>query len=144
MQPLREELRTMRNIPAELVKRYEAEGWWTQETLGDLVAGGLQANPDAGFRVHSDVRPFAGTFRDVELRARRLAAGLRSRGVGPGDVVAIQLPNWVEAAVAFWASAVSRRGDRADRALLRAARNSVTSCRPRGRRSSSPPRSSGG
>ena len=43
--------------------------------------------------------------RDVELQARRLAAGLRARGVGPGDVVAIQLPNWVEAAVAFWASA---------------------------------------
>jgi acyl-CoA synthetase len=101
----REEQRTMRNIPAELVKRYESEGWWRDETLGDLLAGGLLANPDTTFHVHSDVRPFAGTFRDVELRARRLAAGLQSRGVGPGDVVAIQLPNWVEAAVAFWASA---------------------------------------
>ena len=70
-----------------------------------MLAGGLLANPDTTFHVHSDVRPFAGTFRDVELRARRLAAGLQSRGVGPGDVVAIQLPNWVEAAVAFWASA---------------------------------------
>jgi acyl-CoA synthetase len=95
----------MRNIPAELVKRYEAEGWWTQETLGDLVADGLQASPSAAFHVHSAVRPFAGTFRDVEIQARRLAAGLRSRGVGSGDVIAIQLPNWVEAAVAFWASA---------------------------------------
>ena len=80
-------------------------GGGQQETLGDLLAGGLLANPDAAFHVHSAVRPFAGTFRDVELQARRLAAGLRSRGVGPGDVVAIQLPNWVEAAVAFWASA---------------------------------------
>ena len=43
--------------------------------------------------------------RDVELVARRLAAGLRARGVGPGDVVALQLPNWMEAAAAFWASA---------------------------------------
>jgi len=95
----------MRKIPAELVKRYEAEGWWTRETLGDLVAGGLRANPATTFTVHSDVRPFAGTFRDVEMRARRLAEGLRARGVGPGDVVAIQLPNWMEAAVAFWAAA---------------------------------------
>ena len=61
--------------------------------------------PDAGFRVHSAVRPFEGTFADVELQARRLAAGLRKRGVGPGDVVALQLPNWVEAAASFWASA---------------------------------------
>jgi acyl-CoA synthetase len=47
----------MRSIPAELAKRYEAEGWWARETLG------------------------------------------------PGDVVAFQLPNWAEAAAVFWASA---------------------------------------
>jgi acyl-CoA synthetase (AMP-forming)/AMP-acid ligase II len=95
----------MRNIPDELVKRYVDEGWWTQDTLGDLIARGLNASPDAGFHVHSDVRPFAGTFRDVEIEARRLAAGLSERGVGPGDVVALQLPNWMEAAATFWASA---------------------------------------
>jgi acyl-CoA synthetase len=95
----------MRTIPAELVTRYEAEGWWTPDTLGDLLARGLRAAPDAPFRVHSDVRPWAGTFADVELVARRLAAGLRERGVGPGDVVAFQLPNWMEAAAVFWASA---------------------------------------
>lgn len=94
----------MRNIPEDLTKRYVAEGWWTQETLGDLVAGGLAAHPATAFHVHSAVRPFSGTFGDVETQARRLAAGLRSRGVGPGDVVAIQLPNWMEAAAAFWAS----------------------------------------
>jgi acyl-CoA synthetase (AMP-forming)/AMP-acid ligase II len=95
----------MRTIPAELAKRYEAEGWWTRDTLGDMLARGLAAAPQAAFRVHSDVRPWAGTFRDVELVARRLAAGLRERGVGPGDMVAFQLPNWMEAAAVFWASA---------------------------------------
>jgi acyl-CoA synthetase len=95
-----------RRIPDELVKRYEAAGWWTSDTLGDLVARGLAASPDTGFYVHSSTRPYAGTFKDVELVARRLAAGLRGRGVGPGDVVALQLPNWMEAAAAFWASAL--------------------------------------
>lgn len=94
----------MRNIPDDLTKRYVAEGWWTQETLGDLVAGGLSANPSTAFHVHSAARPYSGTFADVETQARRLAGGLSSRGVGPGDVVAIQLPNWMEAAAAFWAS----------------------------------------
>jgi acyl-CoA synthetase len=69
------------------------------------LAGGLRGAPDAQFRVHSAVRPWAGTFRDVEHVARRLAAGLRARGVGAGDVVAFQLPNWMEAAATFWASA---------------------------------------
>jgi acyl-coenzyme A synthetase/AMP-(fatty) acid ligase len=55
--------------------------------------------------VYSAVRPWSGTFRDVESVARRLAAGLRARGVGAGDVVAFQLPNWMEAAATFWASA---------------------------------------
>jgi acyl-CoA synthetase len=95
----------MRTIPAELAKRYEAEGWWNQDTLGDMLARGLAAAPQAAFRVHSAVRPWAGTLVDVELVARRLAAGLRDRGVGPGDVVAFQLPNWMEAAAVFWASA---------------------------------------
>src|SRR6202008_1719642 len=95
----------MRKIPVELTKRYEDEGWWRPETLGDLVADGLAANPGTGFCVHSAVHPFEGTFSDVELHARRLAEGLRRRGVGPGDVVALQLPNWMEAAASFWASA---------------------------------------
>ena len=50
------------------------------------------------------MRPWSGTFADIELVARRLAAGLRERGVEAGDVVALQLPNWMEAAAAFWAA----------------------------------------
>ena len=95
----------MRKVDTELARRYEAEGWWTRDTIGDLVARGLSAAPDTVFRVHSAARPWAGTFGDVERLARRLAAGLSSRGVGPGDVVAFQLPNWMEAAAVFWASA---------------------------------------
>lgn len=95
----------VREIPVELTKRYVEEGWWRPETLGQLLADGLAASPAAGFCVHSAVRPYSGTFRDVEMCARRLAAGLRDRGVGDGDVVALQLPNWMEAAATFWAAA---------------------------------------
>jgi len=95
----------MREIPAELSRRYRESGWWTDDTLGELLSRGLVANANSQFRVHSDVRPWRGTFADVEHTARRLAAGLRARGVGPGDVVVFQLPNWMEAAAAFWAAA---------------------------------------
>lgn len=96
----------MRKIPAELVRRYEHEGWWTAETLGDLLSQGLAAGPENRFEVHSAVRPYSGTFGSVERTARRLAAGLRDRGIGPGDVIAFQLPNWAEAAAVFWAAAL--------------------------------------
>lgn len=95
----------IRVVAPELARRYEEQGWWTPDTLGDLLARGLKDNQDTTFRVHSSMHPFTGTFGDVERMARGLAAGLRARGVGPGDVVAFQLPNWVEAAVTFWASA---------------------------------------
>jgi acyl-CoA synthetase len=94
----------MRTIPPDLVERYEAEGWWAGETLGELIQRGLEAAPDTPFRIHSAVRPWAGSFREVERVARRLAGGLRERGVGPGDVIAFQLPNWMEAAAVFWAA----------------------------------------
>ena len=58
-----------------------------------------------GFEVHSKVRPWNGTFADVDRAARALAGALRARGVGPGDVVVVQLPNWVEAGITFWAAA---------------------------------------
>jgi acyl-CoA synthetase (AMP-forming)/AMP-acid ligase II len=95
----------MRTVPADLARRYEAAGYWTRDTVGDLLARGIATAPDTLFQVHSDLRPWAGTFRDVDHLARRLAAGLRTRGVGAGDVIAFQLPNWVEAAVTFWAAA---------------------------------------
>ncbi len=115
----------MRTIPAHLVQKYKDEGWWTDETIGDLLATGLAAAPDVEFRIHSAVRPWTGTFADVELVARRLAAGLRDRGVEPGDVVAFQLPNWMEAAATFWATSTARGHGGADRALLRPQRGRV-------------------
>jgi acyl-CoA synthetase (AMP-forming)/AMP-acid ligase II len=36
----------------------------------------------------------------------RVAGGLRALGLGPGDLVAFQLPNWVEAAITFYACAI--------------------------------------
>lgn len=43
------------------------------------------------------------TVGDLHAAARSVAAGLQSRGIGPGDTVAVQLPNRVEAAVAYQA-----------------------------------------
>jgi len=95
----------LRSVPEELVRRYLSEGWWNDVTLGTTVADGLSSMRDVAFRVHSEVRPWRGTFGDVDRAARSLAASLRARGVVPGDVVVFQLPNWVEAGITFWAAA---------------------------------------
>lgn len=87
-----------------MAKIYRANGWWTDETIADLLTNGLRCSPEQEFRVYSATRPWAGSFADVENVARRLAAGLHRRGVGAGDVVAFRLPNWMEAAATFWAA----------------------------------------
>jgi acyl-CoA synthetase (AMP-forming)/AMP-acid ligase II len=93
-------------VPAELAERYVAEGFWRDDTLGQMLAGAITSRPELAVKIRSAVRPWSGTFGDVLTVARRLAGALQSRGVGPGDVVAFQLPNWVEAAVSFWAAAL--------------------------------------
>jgi len=95
----------LRSVADELVRRYHAEGWWNEATLGATVAEGLSTMGAVEFNVHSKVRPWRGTFAEVDRRARALAGALRARGVGPGDVVVFQLPNWLEAGITFWASA---------------------------------------
>jgi acyl-CoA synthetase len=95
----------LRSVPTELAERYRASGWWTDQTLGAVVAQGLGRMADVDFQVRSDVQPWNGTFAQVDRAARSLAATLQARGVGPGDVVAFQLPNWVEAGITFWAAA---------------------------------------
>ena len=95
----------LRTVPPDLVQRYHAEGWWNDLTLGQMVADGLRDMGHAAFRVRSQVRPWTGTFNDVDRAARSLAGVWQQRGVGPGHVVMIQMPNWVEAGIAFWAAA---------------------------------------
>jgi acyl-CoA synthetase (AMP-forming)/AMP-acid ligase II len=96
---------SLRTIDPTTAARYRDEGWWTDDSLGDLVAQGLGTMGDVGFHVRSKVRPWDGTFADVDRAARALAGALHADGVGAGDVVLFQLPNWVEAGITFWAAA---------------------------------------
>src|ERR1700677_4572419 len=92
----------LRTVSDELAHRYRSAGWWNDDTLGALVAHGLGRMGTTPFRVRSLVHPWEGSLADVDRSARALAGALRAEGVGPGDVVAFQLPNWVEAGIPFW------------------------------------------
>ena len=95
----------LRQPPEELTRRYVADGSWNDETLGEILATGLTDGAHHACKVRSRLHPYAGTIGEVADLARRVAGGLRERGVEAGDLVAFQLPNWVEAAATFWATA---------------------------------------
>ncbi|HVZ09739.1 cyclohexanecarboxylate-CoA ligase [Rhodopila sp.] len=76
-----------------------AAGYWFDETLRDHLARAVVATPDKpaviAFRAE-DMTEARLSYRDLDDRARRVAGSLRALGVGHGDVVSFQLPNWWE------------------------------------------------
>lgn len=135
---LREGLRT---VAPELAERYRAEGWWAGTTMGAVAESGLAALHDEAFVVHSQMRPWRGTFAEVDTHARALAGRLAAEGVGAGDVVVLQLPNWMEAG---WPSSPPPTSAQwsCPSCTSTGRRRSATSSAPPTRRSSSPPRRS--
>jgi len=96
----------LRRVPPELERSYVDGGWWTDETLGTMVARQLAAHPDATVAIWSRSRGWQGRYADIDAEARRLVSLLRDVGVQPGGAVAFQLPNWREAVVSFAALAL--------------------------------------
>ena len=79
-------------------ERWTAAGAYDGTLLDSWVSG---ADPDRLALVDGDVRL---TYAELDDRVVRATAGLRRLGVGPGDVVAQQLPNWWEALVVHLAA----------------------------------------
>ncbi|HET9728020.1 MAG TPA: AMP-binding protein, partial [Acidimicrobiia bacterium] len=95
-------MKTAHPAPAAVQERWRARGIWTDETLLDRLA---VANGDDLAIVDGDVRL---TIDALRASSARVAAGLAARGVGRGDIVCWQLPNWWDAVVLCWA--IWRRG----------------------------------
>ena len=70
------------------------------ETFYDILARRAAAHPEREAIVDHRHRV---TYGELLARVDRTAAALQSLGLGAGDVVTIQLPNWVEFAYVFFA-----------------------------------------
>ncbi len=86
-----------------LCETYRREGLWTDETFAEFIDRRVAADPAMRVRIWSDVAPRTTTTGEIQQRSRRIAAGLRARGVGEGDVVAYQMPSWAETLEVLWA-----------------------------------------
>lgn len=75
-------------------------------TLAEAVLDGAAEFGDTPFVFVSDVRPHATTVGELVDDAKLAAGALQGLGVGAGDVVAVQLPNWYEGAVLQAAAAL--------------------------------------
>jgi len=96
----------LRRVPPHLERAYVDGGWWTDDTLGAMVARQLADHAGSAVAIWSRSRPWRGRYADVDDEARRLVTLLRDLGVQPGESVAFQIPNWREAVVSFAALAL--------------------------------------
>src|SRR5216684_2611915 len=83
-----------------LIERYTRSGHWGTETFSSILARRADAHPDRIAIVDRGARV---TYGELRARVDRVAAGLQALGIGAGDVVTIQLPNWAEFAYVFFA-----------------------------------------
>lgn len=85
---------------------YRKAGYWLDKPIDQLLTEAVARTPDkiavvADRADRDDARRF--TYRELESLAERAANSLRRLGVGPGDVVTVQLPNWWEFVVTTYA-----------------------------------------
>jgi non-ribosomal peptide synthetase component E (peptide arylation enzyme) len=83
-----------------LIERWTRAGHWGPETFYQILARQADAHPDREVIVDRRGRV---TYRELRERVDRVAAAFQEAGIGAGDVVTIQLPNWAEFAYAFFA-----------------------------------------
>ena len=84
-------------LPSERLQEMKAAGWWPDRTLLDDFDHWVERGP--GRIAIVDHNSMTGertelTYLELSANVDRLAAGLAELGVGCGDIVSMQLPNW--------------------------------------------------
>jgi len=94
--------RTLNNwsvrVDAKRAAQVRAQGWWSDETIAEIASRKAQTDPHALMLVDGPRRLDAATLFH---EGRCIAQAFISRGLKPGDVISIMLPNWHEAAVIY-------------------------------------------
>lgn len=88
--------------PEPLAQAYRTAGHWPQQSLAALFERTVAEQAARVALIDAERRL---SFRDLHGLTTSLAHGFTRRGLGTGDVIAYQLPNWWEALVVFLAAA---------------------------------------
>jgi cyclohexanecarboxylate-CoA ligase len=85
------------DIDPAIMRRYRDAGWWQGKTIVDYLKQYTAEHPDkvaiVGYRTEERETDVL-SYRQLSRLVDRFAGALLELGIGPGDVVALQLPNW--------------------------------------------------
>jgi len=89
---------------AMLRQRWYDMGFYGARTLSQEMLAGAEKHSDVRMVFHSDESPREATLGEMADLSRRLATGLRALGLEAGDVIGVQVPNWLEGVVTYQAA----------------------------------------
>lgn len=93
-------LPNVHNYELRLAK-YKSQGHWGTDTFDRILDEVVDRNLN---KIAIIDNRGSITYRDLKNYADTVAANLRVHGIGRGDVVSVQLPNWKEAFIIFYAT----------------------------------------
>ncbi|GAD50495.1 putative fatty-acid--CoA ligase [Caenibius tardaugens NBRC 16725] len=96
---------TIRRERAILQARWKEQGYYNGTTLSEALTAAARAFPDTPSFYYRNEAMIARSNADLFEEGLRVAAGLYSLGVRAGDVIAVQLPTWLETAIIYQAIA---------------------------------------
>jgi len=89
---------------ALLRERWCKEGWYKEETIAQALDRAARTAPDTPFWFHTETGVRTSNTGEIVAEGQRLAAAFAALGIGPGDVVAFQLPTRFETAILYVAA----------------------------------------
>jgi 2,3-dihydroxybenzoate-AMP ligase/mycobactin salicyl-AMP ligase len=85
---------------SEAAERYQKKRWWLGLTLGDMLDKASDLYPHKEALIESGKRF---TYKQLRQQADTMAYRLLQAGFKPGDRVLLQLPNWPEFVISYFA-----------------------------------------
>jgi acyl-CoA synthetase (AMP-forming)/AMP-acid ligase II len=101
-------------VNSETIENYVKKGWWSEQTIGDLLLHWSErraselavVDPPNKFEI-SGCRPERWTWGELLVQVGRYAALLQAQGLRKDDILVMQLPNCVEQHAIYLACAIS-------------------------------------
>jgi len=97
------------NFPRQTARKaifddYRTRGLWGQRSFNQVLDEACQGRwPESRFVVASKERPADLSYRELHERGLRLAGALHALGLRKGDVLAMEMPNWIEGCITYHA-----------------------------------------
>lgn len=88
---------------AKHAQSMRSQGFWIDKNFDEFLQASVTSTPDKlallAYRADRPNEPVRLSYHELADRIARAAASLKRLGIGRGDVVSVQLPNWWESAV---------------------------------------------